>query len=188
VRAPTPTAAAELAVPVRADLIARLQTLGLRAMRSVTRDHDRATERLTSATRRMPTPDTLLGPQRQRSDDMGERLRRGLGRVAADARGDLARTAGGLRPAILTQRLGMARGRLDQLWRVAASLHPDGPLKRGYARVEKRGGGVVANKGAAQSAGALTLWFADGAVDARVERDAPPAKDKHSPAQPGLFE
>jgi exodeoxyribonuclease VII large subunit len=188
VRAPTPTAAAEIAVPVRAELLAALQSLCIRAGRSVARYQERARERLDGTARRLPSSDTLLGPQRQRTDDLGERMKRGLGRVAADARGDLARTAGALRPVVLAQKLAFARGRLDQLWRVAASLHPDGPLKRGYARIEKRGGGVVATSGAAKSASALTLHFADGAVDARVERGAAPAKESKSPAQPGLFE
>ncbi|MFM5914729.1 MAG: exodeoxyribonuclease VII large subunit [Chakrabartia godavariana] len=187
VRAPTPTAAAEMAVPVRAELLAGLQTSGARALRCVQRYRERAAEKLDNATRRLPTPETLLGPQSQRVDEMGERLKRGLSHVVADARGELARATGALRPAMLTQRLDHARGRLDQLWRVATSLNPDRVLERGYARVERRAGGTVISAADAKAAGALVLRFADGAVDARVERagSAPYVKDK--PEQPDLF-
>jgi exodeoxyribonuclease VII large subunit len=170
VRAPTPTAAAELAVPVRAELLAGLQSMAARSVRVIQRYQERARERLDGVVRRLPTQDTLLGPQRQRVDDVGDRLKRGLSHRISDASGDLARASGALRPAILVQRAARAQAQLDQLWRVAVTLNPDNILKRGYARVEKRGGGLVATTIAAQSAGALTLHFADGAVDVAVER------------------
>lgn len=170
VRAPTPTAAAERAVPVRAELLAGLQSMQARSLRAIGRYAERANERLDATARRLPTLDSLLGPQRQRTDDLGERLKRGLGRRAADASTELARAAGALRPALLSQRLTVARARLDQLWRVAVTLNPDNVLKRGYARVEKRGGGTVMSAKEARAAGALSLRFADGAVDAKVER------------------
>ena len=88
---------------------------------------------------------------------------------------------------MLTQRLDGARSQLDQLWRVATSLNPDRVLERGYARVERRAGGTVISAADAKAAGALILRFADGSVDARVERSgaAPYVKDK--PEQPDLF-
>lgn len=186
-RAPTPTAAAEMAVPVRADLLAGLQSVAARSLRCVQRYKERATERMETTARRLPTPETLLGPQSQRVDDLGDRLKRGLSHVAADARGELARAAGALRPAMLTQRLENAQNRLDQLWRVAASLNPDRILERGYARVERKGGGTVTNVAQAKAAGALVLHFADGQVDARVERGGTKPYDAPKPEQPGLF-
>lgn len=186
-RAPTPTAAAEMAVPVRADLLAGLQSVAARSLRCVQRYKERATERLETTARRLPTPETLLGPQSQRVDDLGDRLKRGLSHVAADARGELARAAGALRPAMLTQRLENAQNRLDQLWRVAASLNPDRILERGYARVERKDGGTVTNVAQAKAAGALVLHFADGQVDARVERGGTKPYDAPKPEQPGLF-
>ena len=187
VRAPTPTAAAELAVPVRAELLAGLQSMQARSLRAIGRYAERAEERLTSTARRLPTPDSLLGPQRQRTDDLGERLKRGLGRRAADASTELARAAGALRPSLLTQKLSTAQARLDQLWRVAITLNPDNVLKRGYARVEKRSGGTVMSAKDARAAGALSLRFADGAVDARVERSGGPGVAAVKVAQGDLF-
>jgi exodeoxyribonuclease VII large subunit len=62
-----------------------------------------------------------------------------------------------------------ARDRLDRLWRIADSLNPDKVLQRGYARVESRSGGTVTTTSDARREMALTLVFADGRVDARVE-------------------
>jgi exodeoxyribonuclease VII large subunit len=186
-RAPTPTAAAEMAVPVRSELLAGLATLGARGVRSVRRTAERAEERLAATARRLPAPDSLLGPQRQRADDLADRARRGLMHRASQARGDLARTAGALRPAMLTQRLAQSQARLDQLWRLAQSLNPDRILERGYARITKRDGATLTSAAAAKSAGLLTLRFKDGEIDARVERAASSAKPDVKPDQPGLF-
>ncbi len=187
VRAPTPTAAAEIAVPVRAELLAGLQSMGARSLRIVRRYAERADERLQSTARRLPTTDTLLGPQRQRTDDLGERLKRGLSHSIADARGDLARASGALRPAMLSQKLLNARGKLDQMWRVAVTLNPDNILKRGYARVEKRNGGTVATVEVARAAGALDLHFADGIVQVTVERVPGSSYGQSKPEQPSLL-
>lgn len=148
---------------------------------------ERAGERLAATARRLPSPEALLGPQRQRADDYGERLRRGLLHRLSDARGDLARTAGALRPTMLAQKVSQSRSRLDQLWRVAQSLNPDRILERGYARVTKRDGATLTSAASARTAGLLTLRFADGSIDARVERSAPPAYGKAKPEQPSLL-
>ena len=274
VRAPTPTAAAELAVPVRADLIATLRALGARTHRCANRYRDHAAERLAATARRLPVPDRLLGQQRQRLDDLAERLPRALSRRLALARGELAQASGALRPRLLgsrieggraalsalrfrpaliarllgerqgavadraarlpqafSRRLALARGdlartgaalrpgllasriahdraalagirlrpalverpvvdaraSLDRLWRLVESLHPEKPLQRGYAWVEKRQGGVVATAKAARAAGALTLHFVDGKIDARVERPAATPYGKDRPEQPSLL-
>ncbi|MBU3077040.1 exodeoxyribonuclease VII large subunit [Sphingomonas quercus] len=190
-RAPTPTAAAEMAVPVRGDLIAMIEDQGRRMNRCARRYHERAGERLANVARRLPAPDAILSPQRQRLDDAGDRLPRALGRRLAVARGDLAHAAGALRPRLLQDRLARDRAQLDALWRLAASLHPERPLQKGYAWVSKRTGGVVASAGEARAAGALTLHFADGTVDVqagpagpRVER---PRQGDHPPGQESLF-
>jgi len=61
-------------------------------------------------------------------------------------------------------------------------------LDRGYAYVTARMSGDVAGSAtAARAAGALTLHFRDGAVDARVERAGGKAYDKASPDQPSLL-
>ena len=187
VRAPTPTAAAELAVPVRAELLAGLQSAQARALRAVRRYAERADERLIATARRLPSMDTLLGPQRQKVDDFSDRLRRGLSHRLSDARGELARVSGALRPAMLTQRLAHAEQRLTQIWRLAESLHPEKPLQRGYVLVKDRQGGVIGTAAKANRAKLLTLTFADGEVPVRVEPETRPAYDRPKPEQPSLL-
>ncbi|MGB3165805.1 MAG: exodeoxyribonuclease VII large subunit, partial [Alteraurantiacibacter sp.] len=65
-RAPTPTAAAEMAVPVKRELAATLDELALRKRKCVMRPVDLGRERLTARAERLPTVDTLLQPHAQR--------------------------------------------------------------------------------------------------------------------------
>lgn len=188
VRAPTPTAAAEMAVPVRADLSHHVATLALRTERCARRYHERGTERLAALVRVLPRRDALLGPQRQRADDLGARLDRALERRVTAARGVLDRAGAALRPAVLEQRLARAGERLQGLERLLTAAHPERPLARGYAWVEGRvSGKVVGTAGEARAAGALRLHFRDGAVDARVERSGARPYAADMPEQPDLF-
>ena len=198
-RAPTPTAAAEMAVPVRADLAHHVRELGARAERLARRYRERAGERFEAVADRFPALDSLFAGQQQRLDDIADRLPRALGARIAHANSDLSRAGGALRISLLDQKLARSKERLaavrlraepinariaegrskvDQLWRIAEQLHPDKPLHRGYVRVEKRGGGVLTEAAEASAAGLLTLHFADGAVDARVENGGKPAYAK----------
>ncbi len=176
VRAPTPTAAAEIAVPVRAELLASLMQGSLRAGRAVRRLHERLTERLTALARLLPRRESLFAPQARRVDELAERLR----------------------PGLLARRAGDARDRLAGLARLLEQLHPDKPLEKGYARVSARSGATIAGVSAAREAEALTLHFADGQVDARVEerggaayaepKAKRPVERAPEPGQPGLFD
>ena len=65
-RAPTPTGAAEVAVPVRADLLATTEDYQARLRRALTRSAEQA--RLTLSAARLPRPDSLLQPLQQRFD------------------------------------------------------------------------------------------------------------------------
>ena len=168
VRAPTPTAAAEMAVPVRSDLIAQLRETGARMHRCTSKGVERLSERLETALRHFPEREQLLAPQRQRLDELSERLPRALGTRLGHARGELGRAAGALRPGLLAAAHRRGRERLDALWRVAELAHPNKPLERGYARVEDRNGHTLMSSATAKSAGKLRLVFADGAVDATV--------------------
>ncbi len=170
-RAPTPTAAAELAVPVRADLTHSIATLSLRTQRCARRYHDRGREQLAALVRVMPRRDALLGPQRQRLDDVAGRLSLALERRVATARRSLDRHGHALRPAMLTQRLAQARASFDGTARMLDQVNPDNLLQKGYVRVvAKANGKTVASAADARTAGALQLHFRDGVLDAKVER------------------
>lgn len=205
-RAPTPTAAAEMAVPVRADLMAGLSELGLRAGRCARRAVEVRRERLTMTARLLPTPENLLSAQRQRADDLGERLGRGLRHRITMAWRTLSDAGGALRPALLRQRvtgerrrlesvrlrpdlvtrgLSQRRERLEATWRLALSLDPRRPLSRGFALVTA-GERVLTSAAAAGQAGHMTLTFQDGSIAVSTGDGVEPAPTKglSSPGKP----
>lgn len=186
-RAPTPTAAAELAVPVLADLRLSLDAYAQRSERCARRYVERGRERVEAQARLLPKRDALLGPQRQRADDVGQRLDRALERRVTVARGTLDRTAGALRPAILTQRIVAARQQLEQTFKLVEALNPKHVLNRGYALVTDRSGSVLSSAAAARKAGSLTVQFGDGDVAARVEGTSAKTYVKPVPDQPTLL-
>src|SRR3984885_4541477 len=73
-RAPTPTAAAELAVPARVDLLADLEHKAARLIGGVKRLAQGRGLRLSRAERGLPDLPPLVGGARQRLDDRAERL------------------------------------------------------------------------------------------------------------------
>lgn len=186
-RAPTPTAAAEYAVPVRADLAAAVASHAARADRAMLRLRERARERLGALARLLPRRELLLGPQRQKLDDIGARLDRALERRIARARQPLDRAGAVLRPAMLDRQLAVARDRLARTVRLIEAVNPDGLLKKGYVRVTARSGETITTAAAARAATALTLHFGDAPVDARVERSPAKGYAKPSSEQPTLL-
>ena len=78
VRAPTPTGAAELAVPVKAELDATVAAYKARLQSALTRLFEKARSDLLAAERGLATPDSLLALPRRRLDEASGRLGRGL--------------------------------------------------------------------------------------------------------------
>jgi exodeoxyribonuclease VII large subunit len=77
-RAPTPTGAAEKAVPVRADLLSDLADLSRRHTDGILRAMDRRRSDLRSLSRALPSGESLLATPRQRLDRAGEKSRAAL--------------------------------------------------------------------------------------------------------------
>jgi exodeoxyribonuclease VII large subunit len=121
-RAPTPSAAAELAVPVRLDLIAWVGGMEARLSRATADAIARRRQRLADLARALPRPDHLLDGPRQRLDIAAERLDAALARAVQGRRLALARAGASLRPGLLAQTLATRR---DALRRTAQRLHPD---------------------------------------------------------------
>jgi exodeoxyribonuclease VII large subunit len=192
-RAPTPTAAAEMAVPVRMDLKAQLDDLRSRMRRCALRPVVLGRERLEARVQRLPRPEAILAARAQKLDELGERLRRGLRdeatrkerrlqqvagnlslpllrhRVAASAK-DLERV--GLTARLLTQRLDRARQGFAPWARVLPQLDPKLPLQRGYALVKTAGGTALTSRDAAAREAGLVIEFRDGELAVAVG-DAP---------------
>ncbi|WP_371168501.1 exodeoxyribonuclease VII large subunit [Aliiroseovarius sp. 2305UL8-7] len=120
-RAPTPTAAAEHAVPVRLELLAWTEEQGTRLTRSLEQALSQRGQRLRDVARALPRPDTLLDTPRQRLDTASHKLPAALRNVAQLRRVKLAEASAGLRPRVLTARLQPMR---DSLEKAAARLDP----------------------------------------------------------------
>lgn len=195
-RAPTPTAAAEMAVPVRVDLEATLADFAARQRRAVHRPVELGRERLEARVRRMPSADALLQPQIQRLDELSERLRRGLTDRAGAGRERLAGVQSRLSPRLLERGLSdradrlkrvrldpslvkrplqASRERLEALARLVGQLHPEKPLSRGYAIVRDKAGTALTGKAQAAKETTLSLQFGDGTLDVGVGPNPAPA-------------
>jgi exodeoxyribonuclease VII large subunit len=171
-RAPTPTAAAEMAVPVREDLLGQIAELALRQRRAALRPLQLGRERLAARAERLPRLEALLVPQAQKLDDLGERARRALIDRVARARSDLHLSGGRLSLPLLTARLERARDRIEGAARFLHSLDPDRVLQRGYVRVTAADGRTLVSRAAATGEAALALHFRDGVLAAVPATDA----------------
>lgn len=191
VRAPTPTAAAEIAVPVRAELLTMLAEIGGRTLRGIIHIIERKVEQLHNYILRFPGREALLELQWQKAGEYAARLPRALGARLGHARADLGKAAGALRPSLLDFTLRRNCERLDGLWRVAQLAHPNKPLERGYARVENMEGKTLTSAATAREARRLRLVFGDGRVDVIVSEGSGPLRRKTlrrmKNDQPGLF-
>jgi exodeoxyribonuclease VII large subunit len=113
-RAPTPTAAAELAVPVRLELMAWVEEQEARLSRVLSLSLGRRGERLRDLSRALPRPETLVDSARQRLDLWEERLPSALRATAQRKRLRLSDVTGSLRPGLLRRALREDAGRLVQ--------------------------------------------------------------------------
>lgn len=112
-RAPTPTAAAEIAVPVRAELAARLVETQARILRATQSAEQRRRQRLTDLGRALGRPQALTDTARQRFDLFAERLEPAL-KGFVRARRDRLNTLP-LSLSLLRSRLRDRRDRVDGL-------------------------------------------------------------------------
>lgn len=120
-RAPTPTAAAEMAVPVRADLLAWSADQGARLARAVTRVGEDRRQRLADLGRALGRPAGLIQPARQRYDIWSDRLGPALGAAATRKRAAFNSTAARLRGGLLQR---FITGEARRLASLAERLHP----------------------------------------------------------------
>ena len=112
-RAPTPTAAAELAVPVRADLLTQLASLEARKLSSWQRSIDQRRKELVLLARALPKD--ILATPRQQLDSLAERLPRALRANAQIHQTQYSRVAGRLAPQLLRNQIERRRERYEGL-------------------------------------------------------------------------
>jgi exodeoxyribonuclease VII large subunit len=214
-RAPTPTAAAEMAVPVRLDLLAEIEAKATRMVSGLARFLRERRTRVEGLARGLPDPRSLLDTARQRLDDRAERLDLGLRQAVALRRQRLDTLGGRLSPRLLEAQLLRARERLaDTLPRLDHALRRlvdhrrhqldnfGGRLEayrqavakilaRGYAIVRDATGKIVDSAHGIAAGDTLTLIFHDGKITVTAEDAAKQprarSKKKTPPGQGSLL-
>lgn len=109
-RAPTPTAAAEMAVPVRSELMAGLAAFDSRRVAAVARRIEAAGQRLRDLSRALPRAESILNERQQRLDGLAMRLPEALLRNVQQKQLRLSKAA--IRPNLLVQDLHFKRQKL----------------------------------------------------------------------------
>lgn len=194
VRAPTPTAAAEMAVPVRVDLVAGVMDAGGRMASAVSRLLGERRTHLAGLARGLPDLGRLLGEVSQRLDDWAERLKNSLRVGIVGRRSELRELAARLPHP--RQRLALAESRLQaqgaSLARAGGATLKDrraelrhagsllksysykGVLERGFALIRDGNDQPVVSVKETSPGQDLTVQFKDGKAPVTVT-------DKHSP-------
>ena len=167
-RAPTPTGAAEFAVPVREELLNALDTFDTR-MRTTMRTRLRhAQEKLEHLSRAIPRPQQMVSLMAQRLDEVTERLALALPRLLAQRQQTYAHLAARVSPRLL---MAQWQQRMEKLLGLAAlleSLNVTSVLKRGFAIVRRADGTLIATRGALPETGVINIEFHDGAETRNV--------------------
>jgi exodeoxyribonuclease VII large subunit len=170
-RAPTPTAAAELASAGWFDAAGETAQLGL-ALRSTMRANlERRMQRIDLLARQLVHPAERLARSRQRLDHLASRLASAGERLAARRLQQLADVR--LRLARARPNLERHRTRLARLAASLAALNPQAALARGYALVRTPDGQLVRSQRQLAPGMALNLRFAEGGANALVSEIIP---------------
>lgn len=178
-RAPTPTGAAEKAVPVRAELMAGLSEMDARLMHAITRSYKERSQQLESAAAKLGDPSSLLDIHTQRLDHLGEKIAHVFSSLVTNKRQRLIESGARLRDP--KDRLNDAAQKLErwseQLERAGARLCVDlekrlnhagkmleaysfeNVLQRGFVVVQDSAGGLITEAAGVKSGDAVRLRF-----------------------------
>ena len=201
-RAPTPTAAAEAAVPVRAELIAYVEDQGARTRNVIRRQLTSKRDRLRAAAGELPRPLDLLNIARQRLDLAAQHLTSSLRDLGQQKRLRFERAAARMSPNALRAELRHARSqltppserlvpayrgilarnaeRLTSLGKLLDSVSYRRILDRGFALLQDDAGHIVRSKDAVRPGQALTAEVSDGNFGVSVS-GAPAQRKKARP-------
>jgi len=202
-RAPTPTAAAERAVPVRSELLIAVRTYGVRGAGMLRRALENWRSRFVASARGLPRRADILGLPRQRLDTASHKLLSALRANAVAHRSGLDRAGPRLRPHLVARAVTKGREQLIQLDRTKArALHTafdrarrrleaqakllttlgyHNVLARGFTLVRAADGTMIRRASEVKPGAALDIEFADGHVkahaDPRGDKTEAPAKE-----------
>ncbi|MCP5361227.1 MAG: exodeoxyribonuclease VII large subunit [Hyphomicrobiales bacterium] len=201
-RAPTPTAAAEMAVPVKSDLLYTVQDHGLRMHSLLSRRLEHAGTRLSGLARGLISPRTMLETMVQRLDDWSERLGAALPAYFQQCTQMLALASSRLQPTplqqavrryetqlaergtqlngALTRQLSRQEERLGALSRLLESYHYQKVLARGFVLVRDSADQLITRAANMPQNARLSLEFHDGRQIV-TSGDTPPSSATKTP-------
>lgn len=199
-RAPTPTAAAEMAVPVRTELIALTLDLERRNLRCFTYGLEQRRKHLQALARALPRADQLFAASRQRFDHAADRAANALRRNLQEHRGAFVEVGTLFRPRCVTSRieagaerssalahrldrchaaqLRRARNSFESCARLLESVSHRSVLERGFALVRGVDGTIRRRAANVAPGESLSLIFADSTVEATAKGAAPDSRGK----------
>ncbi len=171
VRAATPSVAAELCVPSRTYLEARLHTLGGRLTGAATRSLGAARSELDAERRALEgsRPSAYLAAERERAGLLLDRATRAVAARLDVDRARLQRLDDRL-PMVVQGRLARARTDVARSAGTLNALSPFATLERGYAIVRDASGVIVRDASGRSVGDTLEVRLARGSLDVRVER------------------
>lgn len=202
-RAPTPTGAAEIAVPVRQDLLVTIGEYGQSLTHALSRlvRHDK--DRLRAA--RLPNLENLIAQKRQTVDYLEAGLRSGLSGAIKSKRIELTRTEARLRPEPLqmearrkrqqlidtamrarpavTRLIGESRTALSSQAKLLKTLSYQATLDRGFAIVKDAAGRLVKSIGSVAPGESVQIALSDGSLGAQVTSTGKPETGKPKSAR-----
>ena len=168
-RAPTPTGAAEFAVPVRAELQTMVNNLDARLKNGILRYFAEQQNILTGLGRGIPNLEQILQEATQKFDDRIERLHTAFKNFLLGKNNQLALC--NLRPFYIKNIVEKKQESLSNLLARLSSVSVDAVLARGFAWVKDDKGRTIYNSSAAQEAKSLEIIFADGSYKTSPEAD-----------------
>ncbi len=183
-RAPTPTAAAEIAVPVRAELLLYVTELGGRMLTAATNALKVLEDKISGYARGLITPNTIIDAAMIRVDDWSERLAASLPVSIAMRNQQLAILSAKLQSRNLMQNIdygqeklkdaderikrtiirnmGDMEQKLANVWQLLETLSPSRILERGFVLVRNQDGNIITRTLDVRAGEVLELQFFDG--------------------------
>jgi exodeoxyribonuclease VII large subunit len=168
-RAPTPTAAAELAAPARDEALVQLRTGQLALQRAAARWLQARAQRLDLLALRLDQPARAVARQHDRLQALGQRLRSALQQRLMREAGQPAQRAESLSRALVTQ-LQQQRWRQAALQQRLQALDPARVLQRGYAWVEDEAGQPITGVRGLRTGQTVRAVWGDGRAEAELKQ------------------
>lgn len=162
-RAPTPTGAAELAVPVRTELMSNLNIIDNRMRNSIRRYFEEYKNIVEGLARGIPNLAQILNECQQKFDYRWERFEIAFKNILQNKSNTLAMAE--IKPVYVKSLIEKYQERLDGLTHRLEGVSVDSVLKRGFAWVKGKNNQTIYSVEAAKKEESLTIRFADGEMN-----------------------